>query len=320
MKTDFQMRLFIFLLACTVSLCPAGIAHAQNQSPIPHNASAKAQEISGISTPSMPDPEVTIMRDAYAGRYTPTTLVNLSQLYWRLGAFDIGDDKAISGYIRIHECKLYREYGYDEFEWGKIVDAMREHLRENKDHFSLSYQVLLPVELGIYDDEKLGFPLVNDTGFINTKRIEVDFEDSKNVNCANNTLLVNYPLKIMVWFSQPFNFDFLNMDEHVAQAFIVRRKQAGGPKSPRTVYIRIRLQVSRYEGNVVLQKKGILAVLRGKIDGYDVFEDMEQKRLMSSVNLDQNTVRVPTMTIPPSQIKDSMIESVKKTDSNAAAP
>lgn len=260
------------------------------------------------------------MRDAYAGKYTPATLVNLSQLYWRLGAFDIGDDKAIGGYIRIHECKLYREYGNDEFEWTRIVDAMREFLRDNRDYFSLNYQILLPVELGLYDDEKMGFPLVNETGFINTKRIEVDFEDSKNLKCANNTLLVNYPAKMMVWFAHPFNFDFLSIDEHVAQAFIVRRKQANGSAYPRTVYVRIRLQISRYEGNVALDKKGILAVLRGKIDGYDVFEDIEQKRLMSSVNLDQNTVKAPTMVIPPSQIKDSMIESVKSKDSNAAAP
>lgn len=313
------MRFLFLSLLCLAPAFYAGNAHAQNQSPMPHRTVTTAQTSAGISTPSAADPEVTIMRDAYAGKYMPATLANLSQLYWKLGAFDIGDNTAVGGYIQINECRLYKEYGKDDFEWGKIVDAMREYLRDNKDNFSSRYEVLLPVKLGVYDQEKSGFPLVDDTGFNNTKRIEVDVFDIKSLDCYNSGLGTNYPSKLMVWFSHPFNFDFLSMDEHVAQAFIVRRKQEDRRSAQRRdVYLRVRLQISRYEGNISMSQKGTLAVLRGKIDGYDVFEDVEQKRLMSSVNLDQHTVSTPTMSMPPSQIKDSMIESMQPAGTNAA--
>jgi hypothetical protein len=83
------------------------------------------------------------------------------------------------------------------------------------------------------------------------------------------------------------------MDEHVAQAYILRKKSEYSKLSDerrvrayeRDAYLRLRVTFSQYHGNLRGEQNQTMAILFGTIDGYEIFEDNGQKRLMVSVDL-----------------------------------
>lgn len=245
-----------------------------------------------IHKPSMTDEEVTIMRDDYAGKYNISTLENLSKLYWRLGAFDFEDEEAIGNYIKINDCKIYTEYVNDDLEWREILATMKKHLKTHYDTFPLNFQFVLELHLGRYDPEKGGFPLVDKTGFKDAKRIGVDSIDNNLDICYSSDPIKDYPKGLIVILDKPFTLDFLKVDEHVAQAYILRKKSEYSNMSEdkrityyeRPAYLRLRMTFSQYHGNMNGESAQVTALIYGHINGYEIFEDSDQKRLMLSVN------------------------------------
>ena len=139
--------------------------------------------------------------------------------------------------------------------------------------------------------DKKGFPLINDTAYEALRRIEVGGNYVDEV-CGYKGLTKNYPANIMLVLKRPFTFDFVSLDEHIAQAFILRRKYQK-PKRPkelegeyfnRLAFMRIRFEVESYQGKTVTPDRETLAVMVGKIHGVEIFEDAEQTRLLTSVD------------------------------------
>lgn len=293
----------IILLSCFAVMTLLGFSSlsvAQNQTPAPGTAAPIREP--NLSMPPMQDSEVTILRDNYSGKYNLSTIENLSKLYWRLGAFDLEDDTAIANFLRINECSMYSEYLNDDLEWQQILKTMREHLAKNKDTYPLNYQFVLPLHLGRYDPVQQGFPLVDHTGFEDSKRIEVQSNDQEKEICHSKSATPDYPLGIVILLPQPFTMNFVKLDEHVAQAFILRKKadylkldEGQRLKShEREAFLRLRVTFSQYNGNLRGTDNQIMAILFGQIDGYEIFEDYAQKRLMLSVDLkNQQTSNAP---------------------------
>lgn len=329
MSMDSIFRIFsvtLSTLALTLCLAVPVMAQADNSpasqiksyTPAPP---ATAAPVINQSTPADGDEEVTILRDDYAGKYNPSTLENLSKLYWRLGAFDFDDDMAVGNYLKINECKLFTEYLNDDLEWKEIVKVMKDHLRKDRDFFPLNYQFVLEMHLGRYDPVKGGFPIVDRTGFIDAKRIEVDSIDRARQICFDSGAIKDYPKSLIVLLPKPFTLDFLKVDEHVAQAYILRKK-AEYSKLPESVrvksyereaFLRLRITFSQYHGNLRGENAQIMSILFGNIDGYEIFEDAGQKRLMTSVDLlhDQSIVVGGSMSIPGDmqQIPNGVVSS-----------
>jgi hypothetical protein len=101
-----------------------------------------------------------------------------------------------------------------------------------------------------------------------------------------------YPRNIVLALSTPFNFNFIEMDEHIAQAFIIRRKyekinvpsQIRLKDYSRPVYARLRVHLTSYQGKAKSRDNRDLAVMFGQIDGIDFFEDPYEEKLLKSID------------------------------------
>jgi len=305
MTLDSLFRIFpvlSFTALLTLGVVPSASAQQESSPPVAQQHAAADTEVKQSLPPG--DEEVTILRDEYAGKYNPSTLENLSKVYWRLGAFDFEDDVAVGNYLKINDCKVFTEYINDDLEWKEIVDVMQKYLEKNKDAFPLNFQFVLSLHLGRYDPALGGFPIVDRTGFKDAKRIEVDSMDTRRDICFDSNPIQDYPKSLIVLLPESFTLDFLKLDEHVAQAYILRKKsefalldeEIRNQRYERDAYLRLRITFSQYHGNLRGEQNITMAILYGRIDGYDIFEDAEQKRLMLSVDLSKD--KAGEMSVP----------------------
>lgn len=279
-------------------------------SPMPKVQEARPQiEQSLPAEAGLDKSEITVLRDNYAGKYNTAKLENLSKMYWRLGAFDLQDDLAIGNYIKITDCKIYTNFVNDDMEWSRIVNTVRTQLEQARPTFPLNFQFLIELHLGRYDPELGGFPLIDKTGFTDAKRIEVDSIDARQEICYDPKAIQDYPKSIFLLLPRPFTLDFIKLDEHVAQAYILRKKseysrlaeEVRVSRYERDAYLRLRVTFNQYHGNLEGPDDSLMGILYGTIDGYEIFEDATQKRLMLSVDLtnQQATGQTSMMTVAP---------------------
>lgn len=243
---------------------------------------------------STSEPDVTIIEDKYAGQYFTPSVQNLSKLYWNKNTLDLKNDIAVDNFLRINECELYTDFYNDDFEWTRVRNAAREMLSANKDSFPDKFKFLLPVELGRYDLEKKGFPLENNTAFVDLRRVEMGGGDNSEDICGAKHSIDFYPRNIVLALSSPFSFDFLPVDEHIAQAFLIRRKYDEFKVSnslrlqgfDRIAYARLRVHLTSYQGQARGKENNILAVMFGRIEGIDFFEDPYETKLLKSIDFE----------------------------------
>ena len=240
--------------------------------------------------------EVTIIKDHYGGEYVNPTLQNLSRLYWRLGVFDLLDDFAIDNYLKINECDIFTSYYKDEFEWIEIRDATRKSIGKQRDTYENKFKFVLPIILGNYDQDRGGFDLIRNTGFPNLKRIEFVDPNRKDEVCYLYPDIPDYERNVLLILDQPLDYTFVEMDDHVAQAFILRKKYEYMQideavrlrRYERQAYIRLRMTIKEYQGSIKGQTlDGNLAILYGRLDGIDIFDDYEQKLLLASYDINE---------------------------------
>ncbi len=312
MVRDSIVRIFVqssLILGLIAGAAVPASAQDQVQTPQVSRPAPKAQ--APADNLSMPpgNEEVTILRDNFAGKYNVPTLENLSKLYWRLGAFDFEDTEAVANFMKINDCKIYTEYLNDDMEWQKIVDVMKDHLKKSSGTFPLNFQFVLELHLGRYDPVKGGFPITDKTAFIDSKRIEVDSIDNNAEICFDARGIKDYPRSVIILLPEPFTLDFVKLDEHVAQAYILRKKSEFSKleeskramRYERDAYLRLRVTFSQYNGNLRADQNNVMAILYGSIDGYEIFEDSTQKRLMASVDLKalkKAEAEQPQMSVP----------------------
>ena len=241
--------------------------------------------------------EVTIVRDEHGDDYLNPTLGNLSKLYWKLGVFDFEDDVAVDNYLRINECGIFTAYSKDEFEWIEIRNATRQRLKNNIDEISNQFKFLMPIYLGAYDPDRGGFELVKNSGFPNLKRIEFVSPYLRKEICNTVVEVPDYEKNILLILREPLDYTFVEMDDHVAQAFILRKQQQAEEfhdervrmrRYQREAYIRLRMNIHEYQGNIMGRTlDGNLAILYGTLQGIDIFDDMDQKLLLASYSREE---------------------------------
>ena len=261
--------------------------------------------------------EVTILEDKYAGEYVEANLENISKLYWKKDVLKTDNNKAIDNFLLINECDIYEKFYKDDFEWQRVRSAAKDMLEENKDSFSHKFKMVVPIDLGRYDMLRKGFPLINKTAFKDLRRVEIGGNSNNKSVCGNSRALEFYPKNLILILNKPFSYEFVDLDEHVAQAFIIRQKynKMDIPKElqnksfDRLAFARIRITFSDYQGTTRGRDNFPLAIMFGKLDGIDIFEDANEKRLLTSIDYKSNY-----RAKKKEEIKEPIEESKKPTE------
>lgn len=234
--------------------------------------------------------ETTRVEDQYAGQYLEPTPQNLSKLYLSKGIASIDNDAVIDNYLRINECDIYSRFYQDDFEWRRIRNSARDVLKETVPTFSNKFQIIVPIDLGRYDLERKGFPLINGTAFMDLRRVEIGGNSLLENVCGIKGNIPYFPRNVILILSKPFSYTFLELDEHIAQAFIVRRKYEGVKRPPqlenkefnRLAFARMRVRFNEFHGTTTGVNNEVLAIMFGTLEGIDVFEDFGEERLLNA--------------------------------------
>lgn len=234
--------------------------------------------------------ESTVIKDKYAGKYQKSTIENLSRLYWLKGVLKFDNDKALDNFILINECDFYKKNINNDFKWREVREAVRGMIKEDLPTYSDKYKIIVPIDLGRYDANKKGFPLVNGTEFKNLKRVEVGGNDGSI--CGMQWEVEHYPRNARLVLNKPFNYTFMELDEHLAQAYILRNNITK-PERPeeirskafnRLAFARIRMSFMEFQKVAKERNRTKVAVIFGKVDGVDVFENADETGLLSTVD------------------------------------
>ncbi len=255
----------------------------------PDSQNVSAEKASSVNRNTVTDVlESTIIEDKYAGQYQIADIKNISKLYWLKTVLDLKDDTAIDNFILINECDFYKENLKDDFKWVKVRDATRELITDQLPTYSDKFKIIVPIDLGRYETEKQGFPLINGTRFKDLRRIEVGGNDG--AICGKLWAIESYPRNIFLILNTPFTYDFVPVDEHLAQAFIIRSKNQSVVDRPkellsktfnRLAYARIRMSFLEYQGVTREQNRTPVAIMFGMVDGVDIFENPDETGLLN---------------------------------------
>lgn len=269
----------------------------------------------------MADPDATVIEpESEEDKYVRGTVSNLSKLYWKLGALDTSNKVAVDNFLRINECDIYSSFYTDDFQWSEVRAAATKMIKEEIESFPNKFQFTFPIDLGRYDMKRQGFPLVSGTRIRDLRRVQITGNSMSSKVCGESGVIPFYPKNIIMILNRPLTFDFLQLDEHVAQAFIVRRKYDEADMNARDsqlnynriAFIQLRVSISHFQG---IQSAGgatneELAVVYGKIDTINVFEDRAHTRLLKNIPL---VKRKRVMVTDKKESSDSEEQSILET-------
>lgn len=230
--------------------------------------------------------------------YVTPTFKRLSQLYWALAVFDLGDNQAIDNYLKIHECELYNKYFSSDFELIDLRAATRASIVQNMATFHKKFEVLLPLGLGRYDTGTEKFKILEDSVFMGSKRLEISGNRSSEAICGNQYAIEGYPKDFILSLSRPFLLTDLPLSPEVAQKFIeesqnpAKKNQFHYSLSPlgRVVYLRLKISISQFRSYYKPQDMPIVADLFGSIDGYEIYADREKTILLYKIESTRDNV------------------------------
>ena len=308
------MRCFIFIVVCLFIMPSLAPAQAESNLVSPEKGHIKVQEHQEQSVLGLSEiNEKTVIKDLYADKYQTSSIQNISTLYWLKGVLDLNDQAAIDNFLLINECDYYKKNIEDDFKWQKVREAAKRMIADQVKDYSDKYQIIVPIDLGRYDHEKKGFPLTDETKFNNLRRVQIGGD--RGDICGNDWIIENYPREIRLILNKPFNFNFLYLDEHVAQAFILRYRK-GLTKRPSTmkynkfdriVFARVRITLSKYQKIEQRRNDTPVAVFFGSIDGFEIFENSDETGLLYSENFIKKVapdLKLESQKAPDQEIKD----------------
>lgn len=223
--------------------------------------------------------------------YIPPTFPLLSQLYWKLAVFDLGDLAAIDNYLMINECELYTKYYNSDFELDELRAATRGSIVKNLASFANKFEVMIPIGLDRYDSGTERFKLTLETQFRTAKRLEVNVYKENAPTCQTAKMsreIPGYPANFILSLSRPFTLTEIPISPELAQTYIEESQKLALKHryrykvSPfgRLAYIRLKISMTQFRDYVRYNGSPLLADIFGSIDGYEIYADREKQFLL----------------------------------------
>lgn len=312
----------IFFLAALVffSISPL-VSYAQEDGPSPERDPIQLQR---QPTESLDLTGVIMDKDVpRTDDYIDPDFENLSHAYWAIGKFLETNNKAVDNFLLINECDLYQKYYYNEFEWAKLREAARLHIRRNLATFPTTFEILVPIKLGQYDTSKEQFDILEESQMTATRRIDVMVNDPAPV-CGVSDEIEDYPRNMIVVLSRPFALLNLPVKREVANDFIdnsfedLNLNQVSKLRT-RTAYLRLKIRLSQYKETIYMQQAGKRAVVMATLEGVEVYGDKKRSKLLYSKTISTKRMRKAMRYL---RKEDGTMEAVPATTPapDAAAP
>jgi hypothetical protein len=219
-------------------------------------------------------------------KYQLTTIHNLSNLYWSLGMEDLKDDDAIDHYLFINDCDLYMKYSHNEFEWNKIKEATRKYLAKNMALFPTRFEILLPLAVGKYDQERGEFDIDPESQLNNVKKMDVAPNFGVPV-CRSQGEWKTYPKNFILVLIRPFTLKSFPASPELADLYINSTAQEyskiplqeGFARYQRMAFLRLKVHIIQYLETVLYHTRW-RAVVVGQLEGYEIYADHEKFKLL----------------------------------------
>jgi hypothetical protein len=208
--------------------------------------------------------------------YLQMTYANLFRLAYALHVYKPSDTDALDSFLKISECKLYKNFYSNEFEWDKIRKATQTYFEKYDGQTSMYYEYVQPLMLGRYDPSLQGFPLQDAEEYVSLKALQLANFKVGDTPCGPlNVDAYKYPPSAAVNIISPLSLTFIRVSKELAEEYVAWRNKQGLSKSPvRQAYIRYRVRVDNYAG---MQKvaNGNAFIFNGRLMQVDVFADKE---------------------------------------------
>jgi len=270
-------------------------------------------------------------------KYVEPNLENISKLYWAIGKFDIADDKLIDYYLMINECDMYMQFYHNDFEWEKIQKATREHILNNLSNFPTKFEILSPLPLGRYDQEKEEFEIEPEAKITGLRRLDFAMNQLgyKEI-CARTGDIYEYPPNIVVILNRPFILEKIPVKRELAKMYIEEAKSFYDSLPPklqlinyeRLAFLRLKIKVTQYKNTVRLIGGDLRAVVFGRLEGFEVYADQDKMKPLYGKNFEdkrfrrlrrsQSAIEASTPTKP--RVVNPDVEKVRDNTTQDAAP
>jgi hypothetical protein len=268
--------------------------------PAPPDASTTSKQPSSPQTHDALDDYSSVIkeapsRDDQIDKYQLTTIHNLSNLYWQLGMLDLKDDDAIERYLFINDCDLYMKYSHNDFEWRRIKDATRKYLAKNMALFNTHFEILLPLAVGKYDQERGEFDIEAESQLNNVKKMDV----APNLGvpiCRTQMDWKNYPRNIILVLLRPLTLKSFPVSPELADLYINATAQEysklpaqeGFAGYQRMAFLRLKVHIIQYL-ETITHRTRYRAVVVGQLEGYEIYADHEKFKLLYAQDIKEDT-------------------------------
>lgn len=188
--------------------------------------------------------------------YYPVTRATLSQLYWKMGAYEFTNDTDIDNFMLLNKCDIYTQFYRDDFEWHKVRVKAKASLEKNVESFPTRFKMVQPIYLERYNIAQEQFPLAYP---IHTSRFELQALDMKDWDCQNvapSSRVWKYPSEAIVTFSTPLDIETLSVPSDIAKLYNEMYAHVGF-YSNRPAYIVIKFKV--FEADPAPNKRGLIS-------------------------------------------------------------
>jgi hypothetical protein len=231
--------------------------------------------------------------------YVKPTFENLSQLYWAIGKFNLGDRSAIDNYMAINECGLYKEFFTNEFEWRAIQDSARKYIKNNMDKFPTSFEIMVPIEFGKYDMGKEVFYIKEDSQFHGMRKLDVAMNHEGTLICNKRGNIEGYPRNIILMFNRPFSLTEVPVKPELAELYMKEQEEkvAGLPhyikerRYKRMAYLRMKVKMVLYRGMETVHSHELRVVVMGVLKGVEVYADTDKMKLLYKEDVVNKRIR-----------------------------
>jgi hypothetical protein len=192
---------------------------------------------------------------------------------------DLKDDIAIEQFLFINDCDLFNRFSQDSDQWPQIKTATRDMICKQKDEFATRFEILVPISIGPVDKSGKEYSITPAISLANLKQLEVADNAGSDI-CGSKEDMKLYPRSLLLNLAAPISITSLPVTPDIA-AHLDALKDL---QKASTAVVRLKVRIGKYLGTQQINGSWH-AVMSAAVDGYELYNDMDETRLLFAQDL-----------------------------------